>query len=288
MIHANKRAYKPISDLNSNFPSGFKTISFRLLPDRIKFQIISNKVSQMEKKDFTVICTLLNFTLDDIHDEKQQLEEYLNSLELKMKKNPNNIKRRTNKISQKEIDNLALRPNLFTLIEMIKKKHNIKELSNILSKNRKVVFNLQTILEKDVRNLNDMRKELALRNIEETNPALSQEHQSTIKKLITYNLSYVNEIYTPIIEKHRTRVNNANSKLEQFLFTVVDSINEKIEKIKDRCSLNIKEFYFDDNLELRIMVINKPPSKYPLKVLHFDDLETTQKRRIIQILRTVV
>ena len=106
MIHANKRTYKPISNLNNNFPSGFKTINFRLLPDTIKFQIISRKVSQMEKNDFKDICTLLNFTLDDINTEKQQLEAYLNSLRLKMRKNPNNIRRRTNKINQKEIDDL--------------------------------------------------------------------------------------------------------------------------------------------------------------------------------------
>ena len=301
MIHANKRVHKPISDLNSKFPPGFKTINFRLLPDTIKFQIISSKVSQMEKNDFIDICTLLNFTLNDIHDEKQQLEEYLNSLRLKMRKNPNNIRRRTNKISQKEIDDLTLRPSLFTqsleeeynrifplLVEIIKKMYNIKELNNILSENKKAIFNLQIVLEKDVRRLNDERKELSLKDIGETNPVLTQECQFTIRKLGEYILSYVNNIYTPIIEKHRVLIDNANSRLKHFYFNIIDPINERIDKIRIKSSLDFKEFYFDDDLELHLIVKNKPQSKYPFKVLHFNDLEITQKKVIIQVLRAEV
>jgi len=150
MIHTKKRIYKPISDLNKNAPAGFKFIQYRMLPDLVKFQIISNKISQMEKNEFNNICTLLNFTLDDINDEKQQLEEYLNSLKLEMRKNPNIIRRKTTKITQKEIDDLSFKGNLFTtdlgkeydrvfplLLKMIIKKHNIKELTDILSESKK-------------------------------------------------------------------------------------------------------------------------------------------------------
>ncbi len=42
-----------VSDLNRQFPSRFKTIYFRLLLDSIKFEIIANKLSQMEKNNFT-------------------------------------------------------------------------------------------------------------------------------------------------------------------------------------------------------------------------------------------
>ena len=83
MIHTNKSSYnKPISDLNKDFPSGFKTIYFRLLPSNIKLQIISSKILQMEKDDFRDVCSLLNFTLNDTHEEKYQLKEYKNSLTL--------------------------------------------------------------------------------------------------------------------------------------------------------------------------------------------------------------
>jgi len=303
MIHTKKRIYKPISELNKNAPAGFKFIQYRILPDKLKFQVISNKISQMEKAGFTDICTLLNFTLDDIHKEKQQLKEYLNSLtlKLKMKKKPANIRKKSNKINQKEIDALSLKVSLFTkdldkeynrvfplILKMIKKAHNIKEISKILSKNNKIIINLQTILEKDLRSLNDKRKELALEDIEETVPVLSQERQFTIKKLITYILNYVHEIYTPIIQKHITATNNANSRLERFCFNVIDKINKRIEKIKNKSLLDFKEFYFDDSLELRMIVKNKPPYKYPLKVLHFNDLETIQKKKIIQILKAEV
>lgn len=80
MIHTNKSTYnKPVSDLNKDFPAGFKSIYFRLLPDDIKFQIISNKVSQMENDEFKDICSLLKFTLNDIQEEIHQLKEYQNS-----------------------------------------------------------------------------------------------------------------------------------------------------------------------------------------------------------------
>jgi len=301
MIHTKKRIYKPISDLNKNAPAGFKFIQYRMLPDIIKFQVISNKISQMEKSEFNDICTLLNYTLNDINDEKQQLEEYLNSLRATIKKDPANIRRKTNKITQKEIDNLALRPNLITqslekeynrvfplLIELIKKKHNVGELECILKESKKLIFNLQIIMETDIKALNDHRKELSLENNEGTNPMLIQERQFTIQKLKGYIISYVNNVYTPIIEKHRTLANYSNSKLEHFYFNIIDPINKRIEKIKTKSPLDFKEFYFDDELHLHVIVRNKPQSKYPLKVLHFSDLEITQKKVIIQILKAEV
>jgi len=255
----------------------------------------------MKKNEFNYICTLLNFTLDDINDEKQQLEEYLNSLKATIKKNPGITRRRTNKITQKEIDNLALRPNLITqslekeyhrvfplLIELIKKKHDVRELEYILKESRKLIFNLQIIMEIDIKALNDHRKELSLKNNEETSLLLIQEHQSTIQKLKKYIISYVNNVYTPIIKKHKTLTNNANSKLEHFYFNIIDPINKRIEKIKTKSPLDFKEFYFDDELKLHIIIKNKPQSEYPLKVLHFNDLETNQKKIIIQILKAEV
>ena len=114
MIHTNKSSYnKPISDLNKEFPSGFKTINFRLLSGTIKSQIISSKILQMENDDFRNVCSLLNFTLNDIHEEKHQLEEYQNSLRLKLKRNPNKPKRTGKKIKQQELDDLRLKPDLF-------------------------------------------------------------------------------------------------------------------------------------------------------------------------------
>jgi len=256
----------------------------------------------MEKNNFTNICTLLNFTLDDISDEKQLLKEYLTSLKFILKsKKSNNTRRKTNKITQKEIDNLTLRSTLFTQnlekeylrifplqIEFIKKKYNLKELSYILKESRKIIFNLQTVMEADVKKLNDERKELALRNFEETNPTLSQERQATIKKLREYIISYVDSVYTPIIEKYTKIVSDSNTKLEHFFFTIVDSINQKIEKVKNKSSLDTTEFYFTDDLELKIMVRNKSPNKFPFKVLHFEDLDATQKKQIIQILKCEV
>ena len=302
MIHTKKIIYKPISDLNKSFPPGFQSIYFRMLPKIVKFQIISKKIPQMEKNNFTDICTLLNFTLDDINDEKQLLEEYLTSLKFILKsKKSKNTRRRVNKITQKEIDNLTLRSTLFTQnlekeylrifplqIEFIRKKYNLKEHNSILKESKKIIFNLQTVMEVDVKKLNDERKELTLKNFEETNPALSQERQATIKKLREYIINYVDSVYTPIIEKYSKIVCDSNTKLEHFFFTVVDSINQKIEKVKNRSSLDTTEFYFTDNFELKIMVRNKSPNKFPFKVLHFEDLDTTQKKQIIQILKCEV
>ena len=59
---------------------------------------------------------------------------------------------------------------------------------------------------------------------------------------------------------------NANSRFEQFCFNVVDTINERMEKTKKRQPLNLVEFYFDDGLELHIMLKNPPASKYPFTV----------------------
>ena len=141
MLHSKERVFKPISDLNRNFPAGFKTINFRKLPDKLKFQIISKKLSQMEKNDFKDICILLNFTFSDIENEKQKLTDYLLSLRRKIINTQHNTKKRSNKITQKEIEEVTLKPNLFNqnldqeynrifplLIRNIKKKYNFKEL----------------------------------------------------------------------------------------------------------------------------------------------------------------
>jgi len=259
------------------------------------------KANFSDVKDLDKLLKTISSIIDDINDEKQQLGEYLNSLKLEMRKKPNIIKRKTNKITQKEIDDLSFKGNLFTtdlgkeydrvfplLLRMIIKKHDIKELTDTLTENKKTIFNLQTVLEEDIKRLHDERKELALLNIEETNLTLSQERQSTITKLISYILNYVEKVYSPIIEKYRTTVNDANSKLEQFYFTVIDKINRRIEKVKTKSPLDFKEFYFDDELKLHLIIKANSPSKYPFKVLHFNDLEITQKKIIIQILKAEV
>ena len=70
------------------------------------------------------------------------------------------------------------------------------------------------------------------------------------------------------------------------MFDVVDGINEKMEKIKSKRSLDVMEVYFDDGLRLRIIIKNKSSAKFPLKNLQFEGLTPKQKRIIIQILNT--
>ena len=299
MLHSKERTYNPISDLNKKFTSGFKKINFRLLPDELKFQIISNKLSQMEKNDFKEICTLLNFTVDDINNEKQQLTDYLHTLRRKIKNSPHKPKKRSTKISQKEIEEITLKPDLFNqnldqeynrifplLIRNIKKKYNFKELGKVWKENNHLIFNLEIVMEADVRNLNDRRKELSLKIINEANPKIIHQHQSKIEKLKKFIINYVSNVYTPIIKKYQSLKESTNSKLEQFCFSVVDALNTKLEKVTKKFEMNINEFYFDDDLELRITVNNKPSNKFPLRHLHFDDLETKHKKMIIQILKT--
>ncbi|KKK42295.1 hypothetical protein LCGC14_0543300 [marine sediment metagenome] len=59
-----------------------------------------------------------------------------------------------------------------------------------------------------------------------------------------------------------------------------------MEKIKSKLSSDVKEFYFDDGLDLHVMVKNKPSSKYPLKHVKFKDLPTNLKKAIIHILKS--
>ncbi len=141
-------------------------------------------------------------------------------------------------------------------------------------------------MEADVRTLNDIRKNLSLKIIDETNPKIIQQHQSKIEKLETFIINYVSNVYTPIIKKYKSLKDDINSPLEQFCFAVVDALNTKLEKVTKKFAMDINEFYFDDNLDLSIVVKNRPSSKFPLKSLHFYDLETKHKRIIIQILKT--
>ena len=83
MLHAKNISYKKISRLNKNFPSGFKTVYFRTLLDRIKLQIITNKISQMVTPEFQEICSIFDFTADDISNEKFELIENLGSNPIK-------------------------------------------------------------------------------------------------------------------------------------------------------------------------------------------------------------
>jgi len=58
-----------------------------------------------------------------------------------------------------------------------------------------------------------------------------------------------------------------------------------MEKKKIKLSSDVKEFYFDDDLDLHIMVKNSPSSKYPMKHVKFKDLPTNLKKAIIHILK---
>ena len=113
-----------------------------------------------------------------------------------------------------------------------------------------------------------------------------EQYQSAIKKLKTFILKYTGNVYTPLIKKYKSLKNDVNSPLEQFCFTVVDAINTKLEKVTKKFAMDINELYFDDGLELSITVKNSLLSKFPIRHLHFDDLDTKNKKVIIQILKT--
>ena len=101
-----------------------------------------------------------------------------------------------------------------------------------------------------------------------------------------YIFYYVKQVYRPLLTKHQELKNAQSLKQEQFAFTIIDGINEKMEKIKSKLSSDVKEFYFDDDLDLHIMVKNKPSSKYPMKHVKFKDLSINLKKAIIHILKS--
>ena len=122
--------------------------------------------------------------------------------------------------------------------------------------------------------------------METTDNNLIRKHQAKIKKLEAYNFYYVKQVYKPLLTKHQELKNTQSLKQEQFTFNVIDGINEKMERIKNKLSSDVKEFYFDDDLDLYIMVKNKPSSKYPIKHVKFKDLTTNLKKTIIHILKS--
>ncbi len=300
MLHSERKNYqKKISKLNKDFPSGFKTIDFRMLPDTIKFQIISNKVAQMETLEFQDICSLLNFTSGDISQEKCQLIDYLETLRLKMKNTPIKKKKDKDKIMQKELDDLSIKKDLFTqnlnseydrlfplLIDLIKKRFRLNGLRDSWLENNQIIYNLTTVMEADVKSLHNERKELYLKILEITNNNLIRKHQAKSKKLESCIFYYVKQVYKPLLAKHQELKNDQSLKQEQFAFNVIDGINEKMEKIKTKLSSDVKEFYFDDDLDLHIMAKSKPSSKYPIRHVRFKDLTTNLKKTIIHILKS--
>ncbi|KKN43227.1 hypothetical protein LCGC14_0705400 [marine sediment metagenome] len=300
MLHSERKNYqKKISKLNKDFPSGFKTIDFRMLPDTIKFQIISNKVAQMETPEFQDICSLLNFTSEDISHEICQLIDYLETLRFKMKNTPIKKKRDKDKITQKELDDLSIKKDLFSqdlsgeydrlfplLIDLIKKRSRLNGLRDSRLENSQIVFNLTTVMEADVKSLHNERKELYLKILETTDKNLIRKHQARIKKLVAYIFYYVKHVYKPLLTKHQELKDDQSLKQEQFAFNIIDGINEKMEEIKNKLSSNVKEFYFDDGLELHIMFKNKSSSKYPVRHVRFKDLATNLKKAIIHILKS--
>lgn len=113
-----------------------------------------------------------------------------------------------------------------------------------------------------------------------------QKYQSQIKKLKAYIIHYVSQVYKPTLKILKELVRTTNLQLEPFFFTVIDKINENIERVRSKINLKTTEFYFDDGLELHIMFKNKSSDEFPIKHLHFEDLETKHKKIIIQILKT--
>ena len=222
MLHSERKNYqKKISKLNKNFPPGFKTIDFRMLPDTIKFQTISNKITQIETREFQDICSLLNFTSEDISNEKRQLIDYLETLRLKIKKTPIKKKKDKDKITQKELDDLSIKKDLFTqdlnseydrlfplLIDLIKKRSRLNGLRDSRLENGQIVFNLTTVMEADVKSLHNERKELYLKILETTGNNLIRKHQAKIKKLEAYIFYYVKQVYKPLLNKHQELKND--------------------------------------------------------------------------------
>lgn len=72
------------------------------------------------------------------------------------------------------------------------------------------------------------------------------------------------------------------------LFSIKNFTQKKLEKIENKSLLDIRELYFDDDLDLRIMVRNKSMEKYPFRKLRFINLETTLKRKFIFVLKLKV
>ncbi|KKM69202.1 hypothetical protein LCGC14_1453260, partial [marine sediment metagenome] len=299
MLHSERKNYqKKISKLNKDFPSGFKTIDFRMLPDMIKHEIISNKISQMETPEFEEICSMLNFTPEDIQREKQQLEDYLDTLSIKMENTPFKEEKDYDRIKQTESDGLLFKRDIFgkvlsteydrlypLLITLIKKKNKLEKLGKIYMTNEKIINNLDTVMEIDVKSLHNERKDLSLKISDIKDTDLIQKYQTRIDKLAKYVFNYVDHVYLPTLNKHQTMQKNASLKHERFFFTVIDKINEKMENIRAKIMLNVIEFYFDDDLDLHIMVKNIPPSKYPLKGVKFRELPFVIKKGIIRILK---
>jgi len=172
------------------------------------------------------------------------------------------------------------------LIDLIKKRFRLNGLRDSRLENGQIVFNLTTVMEADVKSLHNERKELYLKILETTNNNLIQKHQNRIKKLVAYIFYYMKQVYKPLLTKHQELKDDQSLKQEQFAFNIIDVINEEMEKINSKLSSDVKEFYFDDGLELCILVRTIPPSKYPMKHVKFKDLATNLKKTIIHILKS--
>jgi len=136
-----------------------------------------------------------------------------------------------------------------------------------------------------VKSLHGERKDLSLKISDITDTSLIQKYQTRIDKLAKYVFKYVDYVYLLTLKKHKTMQKNASAKQERFFFTVIDKINEKIESVRTKIMLNVREFYFDDDLDLHIMVKNIPPSKYPLRGVKFRELPLRIKKDILRILK---
>ncbi|HEC40065.1 MAG TPA: hypothetical protein ENI29_17630 [bacterium] len=145
----------------------------------------------------------------------------METLRLKIKKTPIKKKKDKDKITQKELDDLSIKKDLFTqdlnseydrlfplLIDIIKKRSRLNGLRDSRLENGQIVFNLTTVMEADVKSLHNERKELYLKILETTGNNLIRKHQAKIKKLEAYIFYYVKQVYKPLLNKHQELKND--------------------------------------------------------------------------------
>ncbi|KKK46082.1 hypothetical protein LCGC14_0563680 [marine sediment metagenome] len=94
----------------------------------------------------------MDFTSEDISNENRQLIDYLETLRLKIKKTPIKKKKDKDKITQKELDDLSIKKDLFTqdlnseydrlfslLTRLIKKRFRLKGLRDSWLENNQII-----------------------------------------------------------------------------------------------------------------------------------------------------
>ena len=151
-----------------------------------------------------------------------------------------------------------------------------------------IIENFDTVMSSEFKKLQDLRKETSLKIRDKPDSPLVQEYQTRIDNLITHIFHYIDRVYKPLLNKHIAMKNSLSVKLQRFPFDVVDKLNEKMERIKNKLGLDVKEFCFDDDLALRVMIENKPKSRYSVTFFKFNYLSTSLKKMIVQVLKSML